>query len=176
MWNQSFLYSLTQEREQHRKHFLHQQSLLAARALVDSKPPRVHSRPNAKRLYAQREWYSRVQKDNRLLLSRLLSIDRKTTGTRKQTLPRSASALSFHRSRESNRLISQNRQYQQRLGKQNSYYSSQQWKNDHVQNEYLLTQLSLNSGHVPHSQRQSSPRSTVLRHRHRSTHTELVEV
>jgi len=176
MWNQSLLYSLALEREQHREHFLHQQKLLAARSLVDNKPPRVRLGPNAKRINAQREWSSRVQKDNRLLLSRLLSIDRKTTGLRKSTVPRSGSARSFHRSQESNRLASANRQYKQRLGKQHSYYSAKQWENDHSHTEYLRTQLSENSGHLSRSQRQSSPVSTANKRRHRSTQAQLVEV
>lgn len=176
MWNQSFLYSLTQEREQHREHFLHQQKLLAVRSLVDNKPPRARRGPDAKRLNAQREWSSRVQKDNRLLLSRLLAIDMKTTGLQKQTAPRSGSVRSFHRSQESNRLASANRQYKQRLGKQHSYYNAKQWENDRSHTEYLRTQLSENSGHLSRSQRQNSPVGTAKKRRHHSTLAQLVEV
>ena len=179
MWNQSFLYTLSLEREQHREHFLHQQKLLAARSLIDNKPPRARRGPNAKRLHAQREWSIRVQKDNRLLLSRLLAIDTQTTsGVPRQTVPRSGSALSFRKSRESNRLASENRSYKQRLGKQHSYYSAKQWENEHEHTEYLLTKLSENSGHFSRSHRQISPRNTVsaAKRRHRSAQGPLVEV
>lgn len=178
MWSQASVYSLANEREQHREHFLHQQKLLAVRSCIDNKPPRARLGPNAKRLCAQREWSCRVQKDNRMLLNRMLEIDLKSTGPSKKPLPRSGSALSFHRSRESNRLAVENKQYKQRLEEQQSYYSTKQWQNEHTFAEYLLTKLSENSGHFARSQRRVSRPSTcsTIKRRYRSTREELVEV
>ena len=177
MWNQSFLYSLTAEREHHREHFLHQQKLLAVRSRIDNKPPRASLGPNAKRLRAQREWSVRVQKDNRLLLSRMLEIDMKGSERTKNALPRSGSAMSFHRTRDGNRLALENRHYRQRVGNQQSYYSTKQWQNEHNFSEYLATQLSENSRHFSHAhQRSGRPQTASVRRRHRSTREGLVEV
>jgi hypothetical protein len=114
-----------------------------------------------------------------LLLSRILAIDMKHTAEApRQTVPRSGSALSFHKSRESNRLARENRSYKQRLGEQHSYYSAKQWENDREHTEYLVTKLSENSGHFSRSQRQISPRNTAsaAKRRHRSAQVPLVEV
>lgn len=177
MWKQS--YSLSVEREQHREHFLHQQKLQAVRSLIDNKSPHIRRSPNAKRLHAKREWSTQVQKDNHLLLSRLLAINLKTTTKpSKKPVPRTSSASSYQKSLESNRLSRENRSFKQRLRKQQSCYSAKQWESDHEHTEYLVTKLSENSGHFSRSHRQISPRNTVIgvKRRHRSAQVQIVEV
>ena len=151
MWNQSTLYTLTAEREKHREHFLHQQKLLSAKSCIDNKPPRPKLPRNGKKMRSVREWSTKIQKENQLLLSKMLAIDLKPSSFSRRSLPRAASASTLHRSRELSRIAEANRQHKLRLEGQQSYYSTKQWENERAHTEYLLERMSENSGHVSRS-------------------------
>ena len=78
MWNLIGANKACAELELQREHYLHQRKLFTAKPVVDSRPPRQHSHLSAKTSKKHQQHQERmetIQKDNELLLGKMLQID-----------------------------------------------------------------------------------------------------
>lgn len=148
MWNLIGASKACMELERQREHYLHQRKLYTIRPVVDTRPPQHHTHLSAKTGKKRKQTQERmemIQKENEMLLGKMLQIDVRpmTTG---RPLSRPSHSLHQHQRLSFSRKISaENRSLLSRLRKTNSRYSVRLWEEDHSRHSYFASQISGNS-------------------------------
>ena len=143
------------EMELQREHFLHQRKLSAVRAIVDTRRPRPQPHLSAKcgkKLRRHQEELQSIQKNNELLLGKMLQIDiRPMSVGRPQTqgAPSYTSLNRIQRISELKKISDENKTLLLRLRKTHSRYSVRRWDQEHERSEYLASLISENASRVP---------------------------
>lgn len=158
MWNLASSNKICSEKDLQREHMLHSLKLSQVKPAIDNKEPKTipHERFRARKERIYKDRQLSIQQDNRLLLQKMLRIDSRPSllspTSIQQSRPPSAGSLNITvRMKELSKITDENRRILGRLQKIRSHYSIKKWRNDYMQNQYLSTKLSENSGRVPKS-------------------------
>lgn len=135
MWNIS-------NRERFREQRIHQQRLSNVKPTIDNRPPRIHSHlgANTKKRLQERLRQDEIQKENQLLLHRLMNID---SGRTKSSLSTPHSnALPLKKIREIQKITEENYGMLNRIQSVKAHYSTSRFQKDYEYNSYLKTRIS----------------------------------
>jgi hypothetical protein len=153
MWNKTS--NKCFQREIAREHALHRLKLSKSRARVDTSQPRTasHLKSRAKSVMQKKERSTMIERDNALLLRRMIDIEAKPSpvGPYSQTnfYPPEASLNRATRINQLTRILNENRAILQRLQRTKSNYSVQSLLKESATQDYLAYQVSTNSGRIP---------------------------
>lgn len=158
MWNLASSNKICSEKNLQREHMLHSLKLSQVKPAIDNKEPKTipHERFRARKERIYKDRMLSIQQDNRILLQKMLKIDSRPSllspsSTQQSRAPSAGSLNITVRMKELNKITYENHRILGRLQKIRSHYSIKKWRNDYMQNQYLSTKLSENSGRVPKS-------------------------
>lgn len=145
MWNLIGANKACAELELQREHYLHQRKLFTAKPVVDSRPPRQHSHLSAKTSKKHQQHQERmetIQKDNELLLGKMLQIDVRPMTTGRPDPRATPSLHRYQHISRSRKISAENQSLLSRLRKTHSRYSVRMWEEDHSRHSYFAAQIS----------------------------------
>lgn len=154
MWNRSSS-NMCVQREIAREHALHKLKLTRTRSRLDNGEPRSapHLKSRAKSLMLKRERHTKIERDNALLLRRMMDIEAKPSpiGPYIQSLkpPSTGSLNRANRVNELSKIVDENRSILQRIQTAKSNYSHDTILKQSETLDYLAAQVSTNAGRVP---------------------------
>ena len=147
MWNTLSNSHLT-EREKLREHMLHMYKLSQVKPRIDNRAPPApsHIKTKNKKKQQERERQETIQKDNNLLLQKLMKIDSKPRTSMNSSLKRNDSYQKLEANRK---LAHENFGLLKRIKSAKSHYAHDKFIRDFEQQQYLKRKLSENARRVP---------------------------
>ncbi|CAG9334866.1 unnamed protein product [Blepharisma stoltei] len=155
MWNLVGANKICTDRNIAREHMLHLARLKKMKSTVNCNPPRTmsHLKVKAKKEQIKRDKEEIVEHDNKLLLKKMLEIDKKPSSVTPRCLgtPRNKSLNKVNRLNELSRIARENRKILKQIQLAKPSYSNHKLKKDYEYKQYLSHNLSENAGRVPRS-------------------------
>lgn len=151
LWNQSSCNRLIAERMESDKHDKHLRALQRMRCQVDNQAPKEHKhlQEKMKTKKLQEDRATEIQRENRVLLQKMLSIDVKQTDLNREMVvnqrhqPRSLN--SGVQRKELRRITERNQQMLTRLQGARGVYNTRTWEDEEVDRQALKFRLSQNA-------------------------------
>jgi len=154
MWNQASSSHICSEIWKRKERDLHLERLRSAKPSIDTRAPRTMSlkkNRNAKRERILEEKNFSIQRDNKLLLKKMLQIDVKQGDLNPHRIMGRRPSQSLNRSsriKDLMRITEENRALLKRLRNAQSHYDKMKWDDERRYNEYLVNRICQNSGKV----------------------------
>jgi len=147
MWNQLVTHSLLQERERWREHSLHRVKLQRIRKRRGQSSQPYSPTRNLKKERLEQEKAVGIQRENELLLQKIVKIDFKPGRTRHMPLLQSLNRRT--RIQELTKISRENQTLLTRLKRTQSSYSVKRWAAESDTLAGIRNRLSQNAGRVP---------------------------
>lgn len=123
---------------------LHQKRLKKIKSTLDNKPPKKHKhlRRNLKREQMMEERFATIERENRILLSKMSEIMQKNTlDNKNKSIKYSHSLNKAHRQKELRRITNENQAILRRIQKREPVYNHYQWEEERLNNERYLRNI-----------------------------------
>eukprot|EP00744_Colponema_vietnamica_P005836 GILI01008510.1.p1 GENE.GILI01008510.1~~GILI01008510.1.p1 ORF type:complete len:214 (+),score=75.86 GILI01008510.1:51-644(+) len=136
----------------------HMQKINSVKPSVDNNNPAA-SRPmrmNGKRAQLEQERCAAIQRDNKILLQKMLAIDLKPPSIAVPSSPPKKSLHKSARTKELAKITLENKQMLKRLQSIQPVYNSAKWEEEARQRESLVKNICSNSGHTRRTRSQSA--------------------
>lgn len=123
---------------------LHRDRLKKIKSTLDNKPPKKHKhlRRNLKREQMMEERFATIERENRILLSKMSEIMQKNTlDNKNKSIKYSHSLNKASRQRELRRITNENQAILQRIQRREPVYNHYQWEEERLANERYLKNI-----------------------------------